>query len=354
MYDGIDRSVPPYRQMDGMRSLSRRSGFTLVEMLVVISIIGILISMLLPAVQQAREAARRLQCLNNLKQISLAVMNNENVTHRFPAGGWGWMWVGDPDRGDGENQPGGWAYNILPYLELNSLHNIGIGMKDADKKTQASKMIGNALPEFICPTRRQPGIWPYHPGNDSQTYNADKTLLAARTDYAINKGSWFVDTLEGPKSVDDTEYQWPDTSTITGISFVKSMIRPMDVTYGLTNTYLIGEKYLNLDDYASGRDWGDDSSLYQGDDYDIARYTALIRIEDDKKVTELVPPMKDSRLYSDYFCFGSAHPLTWQMSFCDGSAHAISYDIDPDLHRKLGNRKPGKDEEEEIKDKSDM
>ena len=76
-----------------------KRGFTLVELLVVITIIGILIALLLPAVQAAREAARIAQCRNNLKQLGLAMLDFEQANGHFPSGGWGYLWVGNPDRG---------------------------------------------------------------------------------------------------------------------------------------------------------------------------------------------------------------------------------------------------------------
>ena len=108
------------------RTVSRRQrGFTLVELLVVITIIANLVALLLPAVQAAREAARRLQCTNNLKQIGIACLNHDALQGHLPTGGWPGGWVGDPDRGFDQRQPGSWLYNILPYMEMSGLHNQG-------------------------------------------------------------------------------------------------------------------------------------------------------------------------------------------------------------------------------------
>ena len=107
---------------------TRIAAFTLVELLVVIFVIGLLVALLLPAIQSAREAARRVECRNNLKQLGLAAMNHLDRHGHFPAGGWGQNWVGDRDRDFGEDQPGGWAFNLLPFLEESALHDLAVAI----------------------------------------------------------------------------------------------------------------------------------------------------------------------------------------------------------------------------------
>ena len=145
-----------------------RAAFTLIELLVVIAIIGILIALLLPAVQAARESARQLRCSNNLKQLGLAAVNHEEAHGHFPTGGWGWGWVGDPDRGFSKHQPGGWVFNLLPFLEQEALWelakdgNAGPPFNDAPKPHHTQEQLQGAnratktlLTMFNCPSRRE-------------------------------------------------------------------------------------------------------------------------------------------------------------------------------------------------------
>ena len=136
------------------------AGFTVVELLVVIGIVGILFSLLLPAVQAARESARASTCRDHLKQIGLAAHLHLDVHGHFPSGGWGHLWTGDPDRGHGRGQPGGWVYNLLPYVEYMELHELGAGLTGQDKMDAAARRMSLPLPLFSCPTRRSPIQYP--------------------------------------------------------------------------------------------------------------------------------------------------------------------------------------------------
>src|SRR3954452_12432014 len=108
------------------QSASRFDAFTLVEVLVVIAIVGVLIALLLPAIEFARESSRRSSCANNLRQQALAVRLHEQAHGKFPTGGWK-NYLGDPDAGYGPKQPGGWIYNVLSYIEEDNLRQLGRG-----------------------------------------------------------------------------------------------------------------------------------------------------------------------------------------------------------------------------------
>ena len=142
----------------------KKNAFTLVELLVVIAIIGMLVGLLLPAVQQAREAARQMQCGNNLKNLGLASLNHESAAQALPSGGWFCWYVGDPDRGFGPNQPGNWQYSLLPFLEQNALFQLGadgdpVGVSTSQKEG-AEECVKTPLSVFHCPSKRQTKIYP--------------------------------------------------------------------------------------------------------------------------------------------------------------------------------------------------
>ena len=172
-------------RLPGARCLLQ--GFTLVELLVVIAIIGILVALLLPAIQAAREAARRTQCINNLKQLGTACQLHVDTHGFFPSGGWGDWWVGCPDMGAGKNQPGTWTYSLLSFIEESSRRGIGQGFKctDANSKAALGQMIASSVAVFYCPTRR--AAQPYPMG--SRPYpNLTPPPYAGKTDYAGNLG----------------------------------------------------------------------------------------------------------------------------------------------------------------------
>lgn len=317
-------------------------GFTLVELLVVITIIGILIALLLPAVQAAREAARRMQCSNNLKQIGLACLTHESTHGHYPTGGWNGYWVGDPDRGFAGKQPGGWIYNILPYLEQQSLHDLQMSKSGTSRTEAASQMVQTALSAMNCPTRRLAIAYPN--GHAYATRNAGAPPKCGRTDYAVNLGDPNRAELTGDEAAkppsfsegDNSSYSWPDTSDFTGISYQRSTVRIADIVDGTTNTYLVGEKYLDPDHYQDGLVSGDDWSMYTAFQNDIGRSTYYSAANNIAWV-----PLQDTPGIQCDERFGSAHSGGINMAFCDGSVRSISYSIASETHRRLGNRKDG-------------
>jgi prepilin-type N-terminal cleavage/methylation domain-containing protein/prepilin-type processing-associated H-X9-DG protein len=308
---------------------ARGRGFTLVELLVVIAIIVLLMALLLPAIQKVRESANRLRCANNLKQMGIAIHNHHNDFDRFPSGGWGWFWVGDPDRGTDAKQPGGWVYNIMPWIEQDDLHNMGKALPLAQKLQASSTRIGRTLPLLNCPSRRDGGPYPNSAGfNYANAQNPPQWL--ARTDYAANSGDQLTDEFfAGPPDLatgDNPNYGWPNTDGLSGVIFQRSMLRIHDVKYGTSNVYLLGEKYINADHYKDGQDPSDNENMYVGFDNDIYR-------------TTFFPPMKDKHGVTNTFAFGSAHAAGVNMLMCDGSVQFVGFDVDPLIHKRAGNRR---------------
>ncbi len=247
-----------------MRQIKTKHAFTLVELLVVIAIIGILIALLLPAIQAAREAARRMQCANNLKQIGLATLSHLDTQKIYPTGGWSWWMMGDPDLGYRKRQPGSWCYNILPWMELRGIHDNGKGGTAAEKRTSANRLSHYPLGVFTCPTRRPPILFA-KPYGTSVAYNAEDNLASDnvenRGDYAAcagHKAKYLYYGVSTPPGVDTG--QMPNL--LTGVSFLLSEVKISEVRDGTSHTIYGGEKNLNPDRYYTGDDWADNESLF--------------------------------------------------------------------------------------------
>jgi prepilin-type N-terminal cleavage/methylation domain-containing protein len=309
-----------------------RSAFTLIELLVVIAIIAVLIGLLLPAVQHVREAASRTSCANNLKQLALAMHHHHTTLNRLPSAGWGWEWVGVPERGTGKHQPGGWLYSTLPFIEQQALWSLGErAANDAARKAALVRAVGTPAPIINCPTRRASTTYANGQNLDYRGAFAGTVIppRLARTDYAACAGSQPRDEIDGgPQSIaqaDAGQFDWGDLN-FDGVCFRRSEIRLADVKAGTSNTYLLGEKYLNPVNYETGLDYSDNENYLTGFNNDVNRCTAYA-------------PRRDIPGVQDTLSYGSAHAVGLNLAYCDGSVHFVTYDIDPAVHKRAGSRK---------------
>ncbi len=317
----------------------RHRAFTLIELLVVIAIIGILIALLLPAVQMTRDQARILNCQNHLKQIGLAVSTHVEAHEFFPTGGWGVQWAGEPDRGFSRRQPGGAFYNILPYLELEQIHQLGSGQTGYRRKQLLTRAAETPISLYHCPSRRPAITYPFmgwvgHINTNYPHVGAIRktSYSLALCDYAFNGG-----TAKGPrgqqagciwnviasyKAGESIKWSRYDGG---GISYAGSEVRVVDLSDGLGHVYLAAEKYVRADEYYGPRWCGDLHGWNSGYGYDTFRWTSL-------------PPKQDTPGFRDRERFGSAHASGFNAVLCDGSVHLVHYTIDRKIHRALGGR----------------
>jgi prepilin-type N-terminal cleavage/methylation domain-containing protein len=328
-----------------------RAGFTIVELLVVIAIIGILIGLLLPAVQAARESGRRTTCSNHLKQLALGILSHESTHKHLPTDGWGWAWIGDGDRGFGRKQPGGWLHNILPFIEHADIHARDVAKTGSDKQAAQQAKLASPISMINCPTRRS-GLFPY--SMPWTLKEAGLPPLVSRSDYAGNGGDVRVtpgapsppdwssehgNTDAGPRTLSSGESAQALSTfekkslASTGLFFPGSIVKLHTIVDGLSKTLLIGEKHVLQTDYLKTvSDGADNESALIGNNDDNTRWTHL-------------PPLKDVKnisFHPNYYSgFGSAHASTLGFAFVDGSVRRIKYDIDPAVFKTLGNRKDG-------------
>jgi prepilin-type N-terminal cleavage/methylation domain-containing protein/prepilin-type processing-associated H-X9-DG protein len=320
--------APRHRPRSLTTSATR--AFTLVELLVVIGIIAMLMSLALPAINAARESGRVTTCKNNVKQLALAMLSHEASHGRFPSNGWGYRWIGEPDRGTGPEQPGGWIYNILSHLERNDLREVGLEADPTARRAALGQLTQTSLAVLRCPNRLRIGTSPQSPG--AAPYNAAFAFEVARNDYAVNEGDYVPPGGPGPATLaegDDPKYRgWDDTSQCNGISYQRSQVQMGHIRDGASRTYMLGEKYVSTGGYGTLADHGYDQSPFCGEDWDLNRWT-------------IRPPKRDGTP-EDPQIFGGPHASGCQMAFCDGSVRTISFSIDVAVHRSLGNRADGK------------
>ncbi|MGD0900494.1 MAG: DUF1559 domain-containing protein [Thermoguttaceae bacterium] len=317
-------------------SCRRRRAFTLVELLVVIAVIAILMALLLPAVQGTREAGRRAQCTNHLKQIGLAFQSHLQAYSHYPTGGMSTQalrnWVSGGGTG-GSTQPAlydqqtwGWAYQILPYIEQEVLW----------ANTDDWAVAATPVSTYFCPSRRRPTALNWG------------GRLRAMGDYAANGGT----------SCDTSV--WPDGKYGRGLDapVVRQDVGPIsdvDITDGTSNTLLVGDKLMNVQ-YCTTAPQGDDNEgYYFGYQDDSIRWapsaadlsgtggnggggtpnTTIV-------AQDFYGPL-NAYTHGFYwgFRFGSSHTAGIPFVLCDGSGCLISFIIDPDVFRNLCSRNDG-------------
>jgi prepilin-type N-terminal cleavage/methylation domain-containing protein len=285
---------------------ARRRGFTLIELLVVIAIIAILIGLLLPAVQKVREAAARISCANNLKQLGLAMHNYHDAVGKFPY----------LRSGGGQNRHT-WALLLLPYIEQDNIFKVYQADIPKVNKTDGYNNHTSTDPQivaarqaqvktFFCPSRRAaPSLSPVTTGS---------SVTGLPSDYAACTG----DTNAAPTS---GAFQLVNSNHMT------SVLRITDITDGTSNTLLIGEKHVQL---GKLNDPITDGMIYSGSEQQTYHRRAGPSW-----------PLAINPAVAANSQFGSWHTAVCQFVFVDGSVHALPNSTPGTVLGLLANRGDG-------------
>jgi len=326
--------------------LKDRRGFTLVELLVVIAIIGILIGMLLPAVQQVREAARRTECMNNVRQLALASINYESAHMHFPSAGDCSDSYHDPAQSNlpaFDFQNAGWMFQILPFMEQNNLES---RRRPDGWWGGAPAMVENPVPAFNCPSRGQRfatfGLFQVQLGD----YAGVMGPYADENGDVDGYGLTFANNTDPNPQESTTVFvgiiaKGAHGNTSSGNVTKYSEVGFSQISDGSSNTFMYAEKAVNAQNYTFSRDnqykdWWDTGYYHNAD------YTALRMFSVGSSSawfgSEDVRPLADNAVRPDSWVdgfsdgrtrelgFGSAHPGTMTAAFGDGSTHSVSLD----------------------------
>jgi len=294
------------------RARALRSGFTLVELLVVIAIIGILIGLLLPAVQTAREASRRSACKNNLRQLGLALLNYESTYGSLPPA---YLSKAATVNGPGQGPGWGWGARILPYLEQGALP-IDFGKDIMDVANDGVRAI--SLPSFLCPS--DPVNEPTFMVTDEG--GADLTRVA------------FANYVGMGGTVEVSEE--PDTGT--GVLMRNRFLRLAEITDGMSHTLMVGERGSRQSPQTTwvgavtGAGIPPINPLYE-----VEMPPVLVMTNTGEGDERRVPNSKLDHVEDS----NSEHPQGVNFLFCDGSVQIINNEIDSFIWEALGTRGAG-------------
>jgi hypothetical protein len=276
---------------------------------------------------------RRTQCKNNVKQFALGCVHHLETHGCYPSGGWGYLWIGDPDQGFGRSQPGGWNYSVLPFVEQQTLHELGAGQSGAAKTEAFRKLLTTPVSFFHCPSRRQAKLYEQRP---SWAYNHpdDPGYLTevVKCDYAMSGGT-VNDSRPfhaGPRSAAAlANHNFPDISTCTGLHWWVSEFDRAWIRDGTSNTILLGEKAFDL---AHADDWraGDPQNPYIGHDPDVFRFAG-----------PTYPLSKDKPGGPGFWVFGGPHDAGCIFAFADGRVQALPWTVDLQTLGYLAHRSDG-------------
>ena len=300
--------------------------FTLVELLVVIAIIGILVALLLPAVQSSREAARNVQCRNHLKQIALACHGYLNAHGKFPGyGGEQVEFFGGLERRAGvEYFPAvdrrigvSWIAQMLPFMErgalVETLHEWDVSQGVPGNIPRFAAVIQTPIAELYCPTRREARAYG---GNDVRFWGT----RTARTDYAMNAGG------------SNNTIGWQPGKILDGIWAGGRRVGAKDVTDGLSKTYLVGEKFMAPMAYEGAFGRTKDDTYWGATGHRVAKenlsYTriAIYQVFKDR----------DSFCIEGCHGFGAAHRVGWNVAMADGSVTHQPYGAPRPINQAFG------------------
>jgi prepilin-type N-terminal cleavage/methylation domain-containing protein/prepilin-type processing-associated H-X9-DG protein len=295
MFTFSPRSTPGIKT-----TINRQRAFTLVELLVVIAIIGILVALLLPAIQAAREAARRTSCLNNVTQLGLAVHNYEFNFETLPPG------VTDT-KGPIRNEPQGlhvsWIVPILPFMEERALSRRFEAAAGAYAGVNADVRATTIAP-LMCPS--------------SPSERTDESGKIAYTTYAA-----CYNDVEAPIDVDNH-----------GLMFLNSHVRFDEIYDGSSKTLLLAEKLIRPDDLG----WVSGTRATLRNTSKFERPEPRFRQPAVAQEEEPVQDVAESLIVGG---FGGYHPGVINVAFADGSTRGLSENIEPAILQLLGNRADG-------------